>query len=43
MKPKKTRNMLVVGMLLTTKGGEMRDRRDRRQKEKKNAWKREEW
>jgi hypothetical protein len=32
-KPKKPRNMVVVGMLLSHKGGAMRDRRCRRPKD----------
>ena len=44
-KQKKARNMVVLGMLLTTKGGPMRDRRERRINDarRKRDFDREEW
>ncbi len=42
-KQKKPRNIVVLGMLGHCKGGRMRDRRLRREKERANEWRDEMW
>ena len=40
-KQKKARSILVLDMILSCKGGYMRDRRMRRSKEKEQSWEKE--
>lgn len=42
-KPAEPRNMVVLGMLLATKGGPMRDRRERRPRDRRHDWSRDGW
>lgn len=40
-KPKGARSAVVLDMILNTKGGPMRDRRERRMKDARNQWDRD--
>lgn len=42
-RPTAPRELVTLGMILTRKGGSMRDRRERRSKDDRRSFKREEW